>query len=388
MRAVALLAPALVALGCGAPGGSTRTCGDVKPSVPVLVLERESSGQSGLARLDTDGCLTETPDVALGTDPALCPAHGAPYVCARDTGLVLEIDPSDAHVVRSMKAYQSGEGRPCGAAVCSNPHGVDVDASGRLWVARYDQASLAVLGPSGAFQQAVDLFSLAGPTGLPQMEAVRVHEGHAFVALQRLPALDCVPPTVPAGEVAVIDTATPGAPSTFALQGHNPLGRFEAAPVDASGAWVSIATPGSFAEATSTSDGVELVDLSTRTSRVAVTEQALGGSVVEAVVVGPTEGYAIVAEADSPDCRTARNATFLARFDPSAGTLTAVLADTRASTDPGFYYQGLAVAGDRVVLGDRTPSAARLRFFDRATGAVAGEMEPKSLPPAAVLALP
>ena len=387
MRAVPLLALAVGTAGCLAPADVSRTCGDVKPERALLVLERETSGQSGLARLDPDGCFTEVPDVALGTDPVLCPTHDRPFVCVRDEGLILEVDPADAHVIRTAKAFREDEPRPCGGATGSNPHGVDVDASGRLWVARYDQTSAAVLAPSGAWSESVDLLALAGPTGLPQMEAVRVHDGRAFFALQRLPALDCVPASVPAGAIAVLDVAAPHALTTFALRGRNPLGRFVPAASDATGATVSIATPGSFAEASSDTDGVELVDLANRTSRVAVSERTLGGSVIEAVVVGPTEGYAIVAEAD-PDCHSARNATWLTRFDPASGQVTGTLADTRASAEPGFFYAGIAVDGGLVVLGDRTPGAARLRFFDRESGAQVGEITPQRLPPAGLLALP
>lgn len=385
------LPPALVlsVAGCVAPAEAGRTCGDVKLERPLLVLERESSGQSGLGRVDVDGCLTEVPDIALGADPVLCPAHDRPFVCVRDEGLILEVDPSDAHIVRKAKAYRDGEPQPCGAATCANPYGVDVDAGGRLWVARYDQASVAVLQPGGAWAESIDLSALAGPTGMPQMDAVRIQGAHAFVALQRLPAIECVPPGIGPGAVAVVDVAAPHAVTSFALRGHNPMGPFAPDGSDSAGARVSIATPGSFADATSDTDGVELIDPDAGTSRVAVSERALGGSVIEALVVGPTEGYAIVAEADSPDCSRSVNATWLARFDPSTGRVTEPpLADTRTTASVGFYYAGLAVDGAFVVLGDRTPGAARLRFFDRESGASAGELASQLLPPSGLLTLP
>jgi hypothetical protein len=391
MRRPLALALAGLAAGCVAPADASTTCGDVKLDRPLLVLEWEASGpSSGLGRIDEGGCFTEVADLALGGDPALCAAHDRPFVCARDRGLVLEIDPADAHIVRTIKAYRDGEAQPCGGSICANPHGVDVDASGRLWVSRYDQSSLAVLQPSGAWSEGVDLTAQAGPTGMPQMDAIRIDGGKAFVALQRLPAMDCVPPTVGRGEIAVVDVAAPHGVTTFQLQGHNPNGAFVPDGSDPSGSAVTIATPGSYADGTSATDGVERVDLTNGTSQVILSERALGGSggpggsIIEAVVVGPTEGYAIAAEADSKDCHNARNATWLVRFDPSSGQVTGTLADTRTGGEAGFYYSGLAVDGTRVVLGDRSPGAARLRFFDRESLAPVGEITPQRLPPTAL----
>jgi hypothetical protein len=352
-RAALLLAAALG--GCtedaAPPAACTEGCAAAALDAPILVLSSDLTQASALGLVNAQGCFdARETDLALGGDATLSQASGRSFVCGRDLGVVHEIDPVGLRILRTHAAAPAGEGIP------PNPQDVGVDEDGRLWILRYNLSSVGLVEADGSWGGSVDLAALADADGVPEMAAVRIVGGVAYVSLQRLNGDFQV--TGP-GVMATIDVRS-RVVGSFPLVGGNPFGRMVPVVDEPSGTIVTVVTPGDF-DAIAASDGIERVDLAGGLSTQLISEVELGGSPIAAVVVGPNEGFAIVAE-PVPGVHPTR----VVAFDPAAGVVTRVLADSRAEAE-GFYHADLAVSGGTLVVADRTPGGARLRLFDRQT---------------------
>ena len=365
MRALGLAVVSISILGCVTPEGPITTCGSVRLDHPLIVLEQDPGKASGLGRVDEGGCFLEIPDASLSGDGLLAGARGRIFFVDRQQGVLDPIDPKTLGLAGDPIATFAA-GQDPGAP---NPHGLDVDAEGQLWIARFGLGSLAVVDPAGKLAATVDLSDL-DPDGVPDMEAVHVDGDRVHVALELLEfnadAMGHVLPRGP-GLIVTIDRATRARAGMFALAGRNPFGPF--APMDAAGTRFAIATPGRIF-ATDAEDGIDVVDFAQGTAQQLISEIALGGSATEVIVAGPTEGYAIVAGDGE------KSPTSLVQFDPSTGKRTYVL-----DTATRFLHSGLAVDGALVLVGDHTIETGGILAFDRATQAARGRITAHRLPP-------
>jgi hypothetical protein len=367
MRALglAVLSLSISLVACVTPEAAITTCGSVRLDRPLLVLEQDPKSGSGLGRIDEGGCFLEIPDASLSGNGILASAGGRSFFVDQQQGVLDPIDPKNLGLSGAPIATFAAGKDPAEP----NPHGLDVDAEGNLWIARYGMGSLAVVDPAGKIVATVDLSDL-DPDGVPDMEAVHVDGDRVHVAIERLDfnadGNGLVLPRGP-GIIVTLDRATHKRLGTITLAGRNPFGRF--APMDAAGTRFAIATPGrSFA--TDPEDGIDVVDFATGTAKQLISESALGGTVSEVIIAGPTEGYAIVLGDGL------KSPTSLVRFDPSNGTRTKVL---DAATL--FLHAGLALDGGLVLVGDHTIKGAGILAFDRATGAASGRITAHRLPP-------
>jgi hypothetical protein len=335
----------------------------------LLVLETDLRATSGIGAIGVDGCLTEVAGgLALSGDTAVSVSAGRVLITDRAAGLVHRIDPDALRIVETFPAFVAGEVR-------ANPQFVAVDAAGRRWVTRFDHPSIAVIGEVGELR--VDLVAYADTDGNPEASAIHIEGGVAYVALEKLDAAakdQIYPPTGP-GVVLAIPVDDPSNIRPIQLTGRNPFNNFAPAPWDPR--LLAIATPGEFG-AISPGDGIDLVDTVAGEARQILAEPELGGSATEVVLAGPAEAYAIAAGPDAP-----ANPTRVVAFDPTSGRVTRVLAEAS-----GYYHWGLAIAGDHLVVGDRTPGRARILFFDRRSGALVAEIAPQRLAPAAIAPAP
>lgn len=367
--------PATIAIlaglcGCVEPpvAAADRVCGLTELATPLLVLE--ANGASALARV-ADGCVTgRSGDVGLGGDVELSESAGRYFVHARAEGTVNEIDPVALEIILTVPAAAAGDAP-------ANPHDVAVDGLGRLWIARYELPSVAVVEPGAGVVGTVDLGAL-DPDGVPEMEAIRIVGDRAYVILERLDRKNGWLPHGPA-KVAVIDTETLTLIDSFELAGQNPFRRMS--PVPGEPGVVAVATPGDF-YALSAADGVTRVDLAAGVSELVVSELELDGSAVEAIIAGPTEGYAIVMGL-LPDVDPTR----VIAFNPSTGAVGPTLVDSREG-EAGFYHAGLALNGPHLVVGDRTPEQRGLLVFERSSGLLVGSIPAHRQPPFSLLSLP
>lgn len=372
MRAKSRCGAAIVAIAaaaCTPEPGSTTTCTDgVTLARPLLVLESDEASASALARVDTEGCVTERPGIALGGDPSLAWSAGRAFAVLRDRGRIAEIDPAGPTLIDGHQLDVPPKDRP------PNPHDVAVASDGTLWVPRYDLGSVAVLGAGGALVATIDLSSLADDDGNPEPEDAIAVGDAVYVGLDRLSWTGSRYEAKNAASIAILDVASRSLAGTIPLGGHAPFGRLVPDPDDSTAFFVVEA--GDF-DVIGEHDGIERVSTTARTARLVASETALGGSPSDVAVATTTEAYAVVAGSDPT------NSTSLVRFDPSTGAVGPTLAST-----PGEYrLWGLAVVGDTVVVGDRDPRGPRLRRFDRATCAERSAIPLAVLPPVSLVAL-
>jgi hypothetical protein len=357
----------LVGAGCSEPVDQAVQCLGQPLERPMLVLESDRSSSTALGFLDADGCFTEAADVSLGADPSLSYSRGRAFVCARDQGVILEVDAATNSIPNVFVTYTEGEEPP-------NPHDVAVDSSGRLWIARFKSPSVGVLMPDGSWGGSVDLSALGGADGIPDMEAITAAGDHIHVALERLNAdYKAEGP----GLLATISAPSFAVEGSLDLGAQNPFGRLIPAPWDP--ATVAAAAPGEIDAVTGgTTDGIVIISLESGEAELAISEADLGGSPIEVALAGPSEAYAILS-GPVPDV----NPTSVVAFNPETKKITRTLAGPADS----FVHAGLAVNGPFVVVGDHTFGAPRIRFFDRSSGAEAFSITPRLLPPIGLLAL-
>jgi hypothetical protein len=373
MRWLALAVGSLSLVACITPEAAITTCGAVQLDHPLIVMEQDPARASGLGRVDEGGCFLEIPDASLSGDGVLAAAGARIFFVDRQQGV---LDPIDTKTLGlsgdPIAAFAVGKD-----PAEPNPHGLDVDADGQLWIARFGMASLAVVDPAGKLVAAIDLSDLDPDDGVPDMEAVHVDGDRVHVAVELLEfnadGAGLVRPRGP-GKIVTIDRVTRARTGTFTLAGQNPFGPF--APMDAAGSRFAIATPGRIF-ATDAQDGIDVVDFAQGTATQLISESELGGSVTEVVIAGPTEGYAIVAGDGEA------SPTSLVRFNPQTGKRTKILdAATR------FLHSGLAIDGGLVLVGDHTLEGGGILAFDRETQASRGRIAAHRLPPWSLHTIP
>ena len=330
--------------------------------------------------------MNEVPDIALGVDPVLSMSQERVFALVRDQNLTYEVDPTTLALTKKFVTYEDAELSPrmiCDRLVKTiNPWDAAVDANGRLWVARYDQPTVAIVEPDGSFSGTVDLSAYADTDGLPEASAVHVAGDRAYVAIERLDRCNGWQPAGP-GVIVEIDVATRAVVKSIELGGTNPFGRLVPVPWDSSGNTVAVALTGDFF---SIDDGdvAAIVDLQSGTAKGFGRETELDGSVAEVVVAAPDEAYMIVANPDMT------NATSLVRIDPQTGQISGKLLDSRTSSNPGggYCHRGLAVVGEHLLVGSKAPCETGVIVLERQSGQRLGLIPPAKLPPIAIQAVP
>jgi hypothetical protein len=376
-------------LGCGdASSLPTPYAGPPLASATIVLLS--SQVVSGLGRIDVDGRMKEVPDIALGADPALSASRERFFAVVRDQHIVYEIDPLTLALRQKFVAYEDAELQTSRTLACElivkgiNPQDVAVDADGRLWVTRFEQPTVAIIEPDGSFSGTVDLSAYADADGIPEASAVHVSGDRAYVTIERLDRCGGWASTGP-GVIVEIDIATRKAVKSIELGGANPFGRLVPAPWDSSGNTVAVALAGNFLSIDD-GDAAAIVDLKSGTATGFGREAELDGSVVEVALAAPDEAYMIVTNPDDPLV----NATSVVRIDPQTGQVSSTLLDSRTAAEPGggYYHRGLAVLGEHLLVGLRSPRETGVVVLDRQSGQQLGVIHPAKLPPIAIQASP
>jgi DNA-binding beta-propeller fold protein YncE len=266
----------------------------------------------------------------------------------------------------------------CSTGPGSNPHDVAVVDAHKAYVTRYDRPELWIVDPEAAscagFRQgSIDLGPYADADGLPEMDQMVRVADRLFVDVELLDRARGFAPAGPSALV-VVDLATDTVVGTVTLSGANAFG-------DASGI---VREPGSgkllLAEAGNilrTGDGgIERVDpFALRSEGFVITEDELGGSVTDFVLVSPTRGYAVVIDD--------RLTNALVAFDLERRTARRIL--VRES-----YLPDIALGPDGLLwLADRGLPAPGIRLFDPTDDRqITGRAIDVGLPPFAMSFLP
>ena len=351
-------------------------------AVSVLLLANSSSAQSDLFVITTDFSTGSTAFLAANAAEAevnLLGIHsdavghyhdGRVYIVNRlgqDNILVL-----DAMDLRTpLTQFSVGNG--------TNPHDIEIVASDKAYVTRYDAASLLIVNPQdGAELGEIDLSAFADADGLPEVsQIVRVGE-RLYLSCQRLDRNGGWGPA-DVSYLIVVDLAT------------DTLVDVDSDAEGVQGIALSIANPNSMAVAGEQiavgvvvnfgdrAGGVEIVDTATnRSLGLAVSEEDLGGDITSMILVDQNRGYAVVADENF--------ANSVRPFELSSGSVGAPLENIS-----GGFIPSLAVDGERLIVADRgsfaDPTSAGLKFYDAATGALLRGPIDTGLPPQGIIVL-
>jgi len=160
-------------VGCGAETDALPTC-DL--SGPHVVVATTDFRVGALAAVTPDGCVADR----------LSSTSGDAVVRATDERLwVLNRTGGDALLAYPHGDYQTPE-LELGAYRHDNPHDL-VRVGDQIFLSLYDRAELVVLDAAdGAEVGRIDLSDHADADGVPEADALLVHDGMVYVALQRL----------------------------------------------------------------------------------------------------------------------------------------------------------------------------------------------------------
>ena len=312
-----------VLLACDVSSASHASC-----PTGVLVATSDFSNVSEVGVLPLDGSApTLIGSTALGADPALVSSSGRHFFIERDReGNIYELDGCG----QALTTYASHDP----AETTMDPQDVAVAADGSLWVARLFASSAIAIGPTIS---KVDLSS-TDADGVPNMSAVRIANGKAFIALG---LLDDGDPNLVArrpAQMAIVDVATRTLEAVAPIMGRNPIGSMPQI-----GVTLWIATMGDIDRADETDAGIVTFETDTRASSLVVPESQIGGS-VSAIAIDDHCGAAIAFDA-TPNV----NRTFLVAFDTSG----AIVQRVAFGPTVGFDLAGLAWTSGELLVGDR-----------------------------------
>ncbi|MFO0742116.1 MAG: hypothetical protein U0270_39960 [Labilithrix sp.] len=327
-------------LACGADGASS---GDGPcPEVRLLVA---GSDYSSAVACGAPGCFEvagKTTGRPLGSDPMLVSSNGRTFFLARDEDTIFNIDPSCGTPDRGVKLDAFARTDARGKKRSANPHDVAVADDGTLFVALYNTPALVFVKGDAVDGPPIDL-SAYDEDGNPQAESVRIVNGKAFVALERLddrsdPPLQSRRPS----QMLRIDVATRTAEAIIELAGRNPFNAMAQL-----GSALFLAEPNNTDVADEELGGIERFDTMTSTTQLLVRERDVGGSVTEIAV---TDGCgAAIVVAPIPKV----NPSALVTFDPTTGEVLSTFAAPVLGPTPGFDLQGLVWRDGKLYVGDR-----------------------------------
>lgn len=343
--------------GDSGPDGAPDQCGP--PRTAVVVTTDYTTGGAALVDLTTR---TSQPDLlTLHSDAVVrCPC-GRPAVIERRGGDNLALlNPIDGGLELSAQ-WSLGVG--------SNPQDA-LFFGDRAYLSLLDSGEVVAMDlRSGAVVERVDLGALADDDGEPEPSAMVEHDGRLVVALQMLdrdtPLWD---PTGPA-QLVVLRRDPLALETTIELVGANPVTPFVLGPEPGT---ALLGHAGEWSDPTD--GGIELIDLVEERSRGLIVEgDALGGSVVDFVIVNHELAYASVSVAGVEDR--------LVSFNPSTGELVEQLA-----VGPPYSLVRLMLdqqdGRNQLLVVVRDPAAPGVRFFDALDGTELTEAPvPTGLPP-------
>lgn len=319
-----------------------------EPSTPVAALVVTSDFESGSYSTVDLSTHAVNADVAAIHPDAVCRFETnlrRPFIIERFGADAVDVIAPDKHWAVARQ-YSVGAG--------TNPQDIAAVSGERAYVARLGSPELLVVHPlTGKSIEAIDLSVYADDDGVPDVTWLYALDGEVFALLARL---ENFKPT-DESTLLVLDGATGAVETAIPLTHTNPSGKLRYHPtlnrfvIIETGGFSSLGGAGDL-------DGiVELFDPITRTvSGPVITAEALGGDIIDAVIVSATNGVAIIEKGAGNDL-----VTELVAFNPATGQKGEVI-----QTADTWAYSALALTPDgaQVWLADRTRTNPGIRIFD------------------------
>lgn len=336
-------------LGCRAQDTADPPIGADNPAALVVTTDFESGAYSVV---DVQSRQVQRNIAAVHSDLAcrFDETAGIPFIIERFGADAVDVIDAGGNW-RIAKQYSVGAG--------SNPQDIAASAPGRAYVARLGDKALAVVNPeNGAHLDTVDLSAYADADGIPEITRLHYRNGKIFALAARL---DNFHPT-DRSSMLVIDGPTGTVDEEIFLSFVNPSGPLRYS--KAVERLVLIETGGfSSRDGADELDGIiEYFDPETgNLEGPVITSAALGGDIIDAIIVRKDKGYAVVERQNGADFETA-----LLRFNPETGGGVATLA---AAKNFSYPFMEVTPNGEELWLLDRTPQAPGIRIFDVRTDA-------------------
>lgn len=250
-----------------------------------LVIFASGKDKGEVEILDTATGKSVTSDFGVSSLGTLDLSNGVLYVLDQSAGVVTGFRDGRVGDPASVTTNAS-------VGTESNPYGV-AELGGKLYVARYNSASILVVRPSdGASIDSISLRAYHSPSdtdAYPEMMGVVAYEGKLFVPIERLNRSKPYWTPADSSLVLVIDPATKAVEQAIALGSPNPFS------LTVSGSKMFLACVGSWG---SVSDGgIEVVDMATRKARTLLTEAARQANLLDVVAVSGSKAYVILSDA-------------------------------------------------------------------------------------------
>jgi hypothetical protein len=289
------------------------------------------------------------PDVRIHSDAVVRVSGGMVFVLNRFLG---------DNVQRLDPGHGLGTRFQCSTGPASNPHDIAVVAPDKAYVTRYDRAELWVVDPSVTgcerfHRGTIDLGPFADADGLPEMSQLAFVDGTLFVTVQRLDRRRGFASTG-ASRMIVVDTASDAVSGEIVLHGGNPFGDASGIAREPGTGRLVIASAGDIFRVGD--GGLERIDPVTRTAegRFFVDEAAIGGNILDFVLLSATKGYAVLQDAGL--------ANRLVAFDPGGASPPRTLYAKQA------FFPDITLGPDGLVwMADQGLPDPGLRLFDPTT---------------------
>lgn len=307
----------------------------------VIATDFET-GSFATIDLETRSIVPAAPERMLGSDPVVRRFGERLYVLNRFLGDNVQIlDPAADYATVAQ----------CSTGAGTNPHDIVVVGPERAFVSLYEVGEILVVDPTpaencdGFILDRFDLTAIADADGVPELDQMALVAGRLYVVAQRLDRDNFFAPAGP-GAVAVVDPDTGELLQTIELAAGNPFAATKGLTLD--GASLVIAQVGSFGVL---DGGIERIDLRTGTSSgLLITEEALGGDILDFVLGDDGTGWAVVSNADFTND--------LVRFDAASGEVI-----DRPIRGAGFLADIEANTRGELYVADRSPERPGVRVF-------------------------
>lgn len=342
MKKITKWAPCLTAFfvyACGAAGHDNYH-GKISDNAAVVVTTDYRTGSWAVISLDHQEVDRGYGSIHQDTVCRFSPITKKMYMVQRmGSDAVAVLDPMSGYGLE--KEFSVGQG--------TNAQDFVVASSERAYVPRYSSSSMLVLDPyTGEKLQDLDLSEWADDDGLAEPGWSLENDGKIFVTLQRLK--DFQPTDY--SSILVLDSATGKTIEEVKLSGVDPISKLRYCPSEEALVIGEVGRMGVL------DGGVELLktkDLSL--SGFVVTEQELGGDIIDVVVLSNVKGYAIVS--NTRDNFSA--STKVVSFDTTTGELLSVLAQ---SEDFDHSFLELDPSGKQLWVAQRKRTEPGIRIFD------------------------
>jgi outer membrane protein assembly factor BamB len=274
--------------------------------------------------------------------------QGIPFLIGRGIASFIDVlDPADDFEIVTEYSVKDADG------VATNPYDIAVVSADRAYVSRYDTPSLLVVHPTdGTVLDTVDISDYADADGNPEASYMYSVDGKIYLAIQRLDSMNFTSTDYSA--ILVIDGDSGEVEQEIRTTATNPGARIR---YHASMDRLVIVSSGDFGML---DGGIEFLNPGDNSlSGLVVTEEALDGDIVDAVVVSETKGYAIVGVITDWDNFTGE--TYLVSFNPQTGEK---LGDVAVSDSWDYNAIELNPDGTELWLADAAMTNPGIRIFD------------------------